>query len=105
MIAALAHVHGILLGLLSFFLTSRHKAQQEIVLRRQAEAKGQLLFLEWTGRGGVALIPGMGRRDADTPVLRPHWEPARLPELAAAGGVQEGPLGTAEVSGEGWTVA
>lgn len=61
--------------------------------------------MEWKCRGPVALIPGMGRRDADTPVLRSLWEPARLPKLAAAGGVQEGPLGTAEVSGEAWTVA
>lgn len=30
---------------------------------------------------------------------------ARLPELAATGGVQKGTLGTVEVSGEGWGVA
>lgn len=90
---------------LAFSLFLTFQPQQESILKRQAKAKGQLLFLEWKGRGGVALVPGMGRRDADTPVLRSLWEPATLPELAAAGGAQEGPLGTAEVSGEGWTVA
>lgn len=30
---------------------------------------------------------------------------ARLPELAAAGGVQEGAIWTGEISGEGWGVA
>lgn len=47
----------------------------------------------------------MGQGDADTPVLRSLWEPAGLPELAAAGGVHEGAMGTVEVSGEGWAVA
>lgn len=61
--------------------------------------------MEQKGRGGIVLIPGMGQGDADTPVLRSLWEPAGLPELAAAGGVHEGAMGTVEVSGEGWAVA